>query len=370
MFATLLFSTSTSEAQTAGCSKLKSQLASLNSANRGGSARYRRAAKAQQRQINRVQSRMNRVGCSARRKLFSREKHPSCRGLRNSLSSMKKNLRSLERKSGSGANRKRRSIAQAMKRQRCGDIRRASIKRSTTLEKIFGNSERKRRRQRANEDRLALKRDRRKKQLGHPTSTKRKRLNNYDTIRTFCVRTSDGYYFPVSFSTNKRSLVRDSQSCSNLCPGTEMKLYYHKTAGQGVEEMISVADGTPYTSLPSAFAYRKNYNPDYSCNYRLLDRKQEVQPARKDIKQEREDEQRTIARIAKPIWRIDRGQDPETLANTRGGFSLESIRQLDPAKNEDERLAQTRKVRIIGDSFFPNQQSVTAPSNQDRDPDQ
>ena len=213
-------------------------------------------------------------------KIFTREKHPSCRGLRNTLSRMKRNLRSLQGKTsrkGSGSKRKRHLLLRAMKRQNCSDTRQASIKRTSILDQIFGSSENKRRRQRARKDRRSLKRTR-KNHRNRERSTE-ERLYNYNTVRTVCVRTCDGYYFPVSFSTNKRSLNRDSESCNNLCPGTDRKLYYHKTSGQGVEEMISIEDGNPYTSLPSAFAYRKSYNPAAHAITVYLNEKWKFNPA-------------------------------------------------------------------------------------------
>jgi hypothetical protein len=71
------------------------------------------------------------------------------------------------------------------------------------------------------------------------------------TYRTLCVRTCDGYYFPISFSTTSDHLPEDARSCEALCPGAEARLFYHPNPGGGPENMISVT-GEPYSSLANA----------------------------------------------------------------------------------------------------------------------
>ena len=60
------------------------------------------------------------------------------------------------------------------------------------------------------------------------------------TYRTLCVRTCDGYYFPISFSTTSEHLPEDAHSCEALCPGAEARLFYYSNPGGGPENMISV----------------------------------------------------------------------------------------------------------------------------------
>lgn len=351
-------------AQSASCRGLERQLASLGSGGDGGSSRYRSAAKQQSSQISNIQSKMNGYGCAAKKRLFKREAHPQCRGLRSTLRKMKSNLRKLQRKAQGGSSkrsveRQRRRIKRRMNNRGCGtgDTRKASVKRSNIMEQIFGQSARKKRKKQAERDRRELKRERRrlrnKRDNGDEAPAER-RFSNYNTVRTICVRRCDGYYFPVSFSTKKFLMDKDADACSNLCPGTEMELFYHKTSGQSAQQMISTVDGTPYTSLPNAFAYRKRFNAACSCNYRLLDRKAEPKPEPIDPQQELASERRTIGRIATPVWRVDRGQDPETIANVEGDLSQPVIEALNPEK-KDERVVQTKRVRVIGEAFLPVQ---------------
>jgi hypothetical protein len=85
----------------------------------------------------------------------------------------------------------------------------------------------------------------------------------FATYRTLCVRLCDGYYFPVSFSTLPNHFQRDAQVCQSQC-AAPAELFYHQNPGGAVEQMVSV-NGQPYTSLKTAFRYRKEYTAGCSC---------------------------------------------------------------------------------------------------------
>ncbi len=85
-----------------------------------------------------------------------------------------------------------------------------------------------------------------------------------DTIRTVCVRMSDGYYWPVSYSTLPDYIPQDAAQCQSQCPGQQVDLYYYANPGQEPEQMINV-EGKAYSSLPTAFAYRKQIDPNNTC---------------------------------------------------------------------------------------------------------
>ncbi|SER47416.1 DUF2865 domain-containing protein [Rhizobium sp. NFR03] len=78
-------------------------------------------------------------------------------------------------------------------------------------------------------------------------------------LRTMCVRTCDGSFFPISANATPDDFERDAQTCSARCPGATTELYYHPLAGE-TQDMISASTGAPYTDLPTAFAY-KNGSP-------------------------------------------------------------------------------------------------------------
>lgn len=73
--------------------------------------------------------------------------------------------------------------------------------------------------------------------------------------RTLCVRLCDGYYWPLSQATGRNGLERDAQTCRSSC-GQEARLFYLGSKAGDAMDMIDL-QGRPYTSLPTAFRYRK-----------------------------------------------------------------------------------------------------------------
>ncbi len=86
----------------------------------------------------------------------------------------------------------------------------------------------------------------------------------FATFRTVCVRLCDGYYFPVSFSTLPNHFDRDAQICQSKC-AAPAELFYHQNPGGSMEDAVSYGTRQPYTSLQSAFRYRKEYIEGCSC---------------------------------------------------------------------------------------------------------
>lgn len=86
----------------------------------------------------------------------------------------------------------------------------------------------------------------------------------FATYRTLCVRLCDGYYFPVSFSTLPNHFQRDVNICQSKC-AAPADLYYYQNPGGSVDQMVSATRQTPYTQLPSAWRYRKEYIRGCSC---------------------------------------------------------------------------------------------------------
>jgi len=85
----------------------------------------------------------------------------------------------------------------------------------------------------------------------------------YGRYRTLCVRSCDGYYFPISFGATPDQFARDQNSCQAQCPGAEL---YYTRPDEEPNKMMSLA-GKPYTALPNAFKYRKTGPlPACSCH--------------------------------------------------------------------------------------------------------
>jgi hypothetical protein len=84
------------------------------------------------------------------------------------------------------------------------------------------------------------------------------------TFRTVCVRTCDGYYFPISYSTVPNRFADDQRACQRECPAAEAVLYSYRNPGEDINQAVSLG-GQPYTALPNAFRYRKEYSAACSC---------------------------------------------------------------------------------------------------------
>jgi uncharacterized protein DUF2865 len=84
------------------------------------------------------------------------------------------------------------------------------------------------------------------------------------TFRTICVRTCDGFYYPISFATSQDHFRDDDQTCQRMCPASPVSLYTYHNPGEEVAQAVSL-DGRLYTELPTAFNYRKAVDKTCSC---------------------------------------------------------------------------------------------------------
>ena len=81
--------------------------------------------------------------------------------------------------------------------------------------------------------------------------------------RSVCVRTCDGFFFPVSYQTYASHLSQDASVCQSSC-AAPAELYVYRNPGQEIDQAISL-NGTAYSDLPNAFKYRKEYVTGCSC---------------------------------------------------------------------------------------------------------
>ncbi|MGL3605252.1 DUF2865 domain-containing protein [Rhizobium sp. G187] len=107
--------------------------------------------------------------------------------------------------------------------------------------------------------------DRASKNLGQ---FEKPRLLPTGNVRTLCVRTCDGGFFPISSQSSATYFERDATLCQNMCPGVKTELFYQPPLQGDAADMISVATGQSYRDLPSAFAYRsRGRDESCSCNF-------------------------------------------------------------------------------------------------------
>lgn len=88
------------------------------------------------------------------------------------------------------------------------------------------------------------------------------------TYRTLCVRTCDGFFWQMSFAVPRSAFGVDSNACHASCSG-ETKLYaLENVAGSSqtpTELAMLDADGEPYSKLPNADRFRKEFMPSCGC---------------------------------------------------------------------------------------------------------
>ena len=169
------------------------------------------------------------------------------------------------------------------------------------------------------------------------------------TYRTICVRTCDGYYFPISFETTPDHFRDDEAACQRMCPAADVQLYTYHNPGEEVAQAISL-NGRLYTELPTAFSYRKALNPACSCRrpgeswaeaLRANGPDQTVAPG--DVVVTEQNAKRLSQPRTGPDGKPLRAE-PQAKASSEPAAMAEAPGQTDSTK---------RKVRTVGPTFLP-----------------
>jgi len=101
-------------------------------------------------------------------------------------------------------------------------------------------------------------------------------------VRTLCVRTCDGGFFPISSQTSAMNFARDAAQCEQMCPGTQTELFFHAPERSETMDMVSAVTGQPYRDMPNAFLYRNrrtDADPACSCNLQQYYQRMTPRPA-------------------------------------------------------------------------------------------
>ncbi|QDZ01939.2 DUF2865 domain-containing protein [Nitratireductor mangrovi] len=367
------------------CRDLEARLASLGRTRSVASPqarRYEKAIRDQKSQIAKAERQKRRAGCSG--SLFGRSSGNACQSIENTLDRMHSNLASLERKhaqlgggrSGGDGGEKARLLASI----RANDCRASAVaardepNSRNLFDELFGRREEQQRQEEEAKRRFPLSEDNRRRVVINRRGPIEILPNVTGSFRTLCVRTCDGYFFPVSFSTSARDLDRDEAACKAMCPGTEVELYLHRVPEEESEQMVSLA-GVPYTELPSAFLYRDpNFSRPQNCG---CNAERGFSIIAGETGRPDEGAPETVEPILPvPVARPDPASDPETLANRAGGLDREMVETLlaPPLRADETPVAADegaeeddgdRKVRVVGPVFLPDPEGaidLTAPA--------
>ena len=236
------------------CVRLETQLSALDRGTADPARaeqirRYEDSANKQQAELDKVVEQSRRVGCQGVGffSLFSGQP-PQCGQINNQIQQMRSNLAqilgTLQQLQGNTAGREgqRRSVLVALAENDCGPQYRtaAAPQQRGFFDTLFGPG------------------------TGSESIMAPVEPYQSSTFRTVCVRTCDGYFFPVSYSASQSRFAEDEQACQRMCPAAEVQLYTYRNPGEDISQAVSL-HGHPYSDLPTAFAYRKEVNKACSC---------------------------------------------------------------------------------------------------------
>jgi Protein of unknown function (DUF2865) len=235
------------------CQRLEGQLALIDRGSDPAKAdqikRYEDAAAKQQSELDRVTAQAKRMGCDSSGffSLFT-SNSAQCGPVNNQIQQMRGNLDQINNglaqlRGGANSDRdnQRRSVLTALAQNNCGpqyaNAARAAAQGGGFFNELFGG----------NNPQIGP-------DMGPPSST----------YKTVCVRTCDGFYFPVSPATTPSRFPDDERACKQLCPAADAALYAFRYPGEDINQAVSIS-GQSYTSMPNAFKYRQEFNPSCSC---------------------------------------------------------------------------------------------------------
>lgn len=244
------------------CQRLEGQLASIDRSGDPGRAdqirRFEEMAGRQQTELDRATMQSRRLGCDASGffQLFGGGGGSSqCGPLNNQIQQMRSNLArtqgELQRLQGAGAgferDNQRRGVLTALAQNDCGPQYRSQAAAASTgprnfFEQLFGGPG----------------------SIVAPEQDPNAAGGGGSGYRTVCVRTCDGYFFPISFSTSQDRFHEDEATCQRMCPAAEVVLYSHRNPGEDMRQAVSNG-GRLYTEMPNAFKYKTEWNAACSC---------------------------------------------------------------------------------------------------------
>lgn len=364
-------------AQSPACNNWRAELASLQG-QRGGDPRAAQAAQRVAAQIARLSGQYRSMGCDRGGFLFFGEQAPpQCGGIRAQLGQLEAQYGALQRQAGGGGIEQRRAQLASLIDNNCREQRRGFF------ETIFGIEPR-----RGEIDSTLPELD---PDPLDPGESQPRQGGPYSV----CVRTCDGFFFPLSNSPGGRE--SQDEMCQALCPGTET-LAFGMSNGGDVQNAVSRSTGTPYASLPNALKYTRSFDAACTCRAPGQSWAQALQNAENLIEQRKGDiivtEQRSLemsrpkpeapargkrgasnAPEAKPgpaapaptVLQAAPGDEPTADANVPTAStesagvgpqkidSEKTVQQGDGVKRESKSVTgERRTVRIVAPSLAPN----------------
>jgi len=329
------------------CTRLEAQLAAVDRGNGADPARgeqirrYEEASAKQQAELDRMVAQSRKAGCEGSGFfLFNalQSQSQQCVDMSRQVSNMRANLDrinvDLQRLRGTDVDRgeQRRSVIVALAQNNCGpQYRTAARQGGGFFDQIFGRE--------SGEGEPAPSGD-----LANPEA-------QGGSVRTVCVRTCDGYYFPISYATNASRFAQDEKTCQRMCPAAEVMLFSYPTQGADITQATSI-NGQPYTSLPNALKYRTEFNPSCSCKRAgqswadALGKDEAVEPGDVVVTEERA---KQMAQPPAPQKGQAKGKQPAPAA---AGSTTAPDAASAPATAETPATGSKKSIRAVGPTFI------------------
>jgi Protein of unknown function (DUF2865) len=215
---------------------------------RGGGGRprsYDRAIQQQRVDLERTFAYYQNLGCEQRVGLFGSQP-PQCASLSSRINRMEANYNALLEQAdrGDSRNESRRRQLMAAIDAVCREQTRGA------LERLFGGSARVQVPPPVDMDLLPP----------EPDEDSEVSERRYTRRRPVCVRTCDGYFFPLL-----RVGENAEETCRALCPNTETTVFYLGGDRDGNITNAVNSSGESYSSLVNAGAYLRSFNPNCGC---------------------------------------------------------------------------------------------------------
>jgi hypothetical protein len=329
------------------CYRLQAQLSATEQ--RGASptqiARYEDALARQQYELDRTIGMARGMGCG-RISIFGPPPPPQCRDLDRRIARMEANIDQLigqlqqARGSDGSQSARRQQILATMAQNRCGQQYQAvpqQQRQGGLFGLLFGGG------------------SQQQEQIVPQGPVEPPRMS---TLRTVCVRKCDGFFFPISYATGQGKIGSDEAICKRTCPGAEAELYSYPTNGDIAQ--ASSAHGEPYTRLPNAFKYQKEFVASCSCKPQNMTWSEAVQDGDSTLRKGDivVDEARS-RQLSQPRADAARTATPAEAARASreaAQDSTDSVVEEDVQTSTEDAPAEEANpnVRSVGPTFFPD----------------
>lgn len=166
--------------------------------------------------------------------------------------------------------------------------------------------------------------------------------------KTLCVRTCDGYYFPIEYGVSSDRFQADADTCQTLSGGPgQAQLFVMSTDGD-VADAQPVSGGQNYSAQPYAYSYRTSLNS--VCVAQLQSNVDALAASSaQPISVPSPVAAAPINPVPMPQLRPNRFEDPETLANAAGDLHPQALPAAPPATAS---LISSSGIRVVGASYY------------------